>query len=53
MKCPKCGRNAGLIRRKCPACKIQLARWYVLIVLLALVVGFGGLALIGKLPWHT
>ncbi len=53
MKCAKCGRESGLFRRKCPACKLPFLRLYVLIILVALIVGFGGLALLGKLPWHA
>jgi hypothetical protein len=51
MKCPKCGRISGLFRRKCPACKIPFKRLYILVVLLVLLIAFGGLALTGKLPW--
>lgn len=51
MKCAKCGRSSGLLRRKCPACKISFIRLYVLVVLLMALVAFGGLALAGKLPW--
>ena len=51
MKCPKCGRISGLLRRKCPACKIPFKRLYILVVLLVLLATFGGLALAGKLPW--
>jgi heme/copper-type cytochrome/quinol oxidase subunit 1 len=40
-----------LTRRKCPACKVPLLRWYLLIIFLLLVVCFGGLAVAGKLPW--
>ena len=51
MTCPKCGRSSGLLRRKCPACKVPFMRLYILVVLLLLVITFGGLALAGKLPW--
>lgn len=50
MKCPKCGRSSGLLRRKCPACKISFLRLYILVVILLLAIGGGGLALAGKLP---
>jgi len=51
MKCHKCGRNSGLLRRKCPACKVPFARLYVLVVLLLAVFVFGALTVAGKLPW--
>ena len=51
MKCPKCGRDSGLLRRKCPACKIPFVRLYLLIIIVLIVIGVGGLALLGKLPW--
>jgi hypothetical protein len=51
MKCHKCGRNSGLLRRKCPACKVPFARLYVLVVLLLVVFVFGALTVAGKLPW--
>ena len=50
MKCSKCGRSSGLLRRKCPACKVPFLRLYILIVILLLAIGGGGLALAGKLP---
>lgn len=50
MKCAKCGRESGLLRSKCPACKIPFKRLYILIILLVLLVTVGGLALAGKLP---
>jgi len=51
MKCGKCGRASGLLRRKCPACKVPFVRLYLLIIIVAIAVGMGGLALLGKLPW--
>jgi hypothetical protein len=53
MTCSKCGRATSLVRRHCPACKRSQASFYILTVLLLLVIAFGGLALIGKLPWHS
>ena len=50
MKCAKCGRESGLLRRKCPACKLPFLRLYVLIILVVLTLGIGSLALLGKLP---
>ena len=50
MKCPKCGRSSGLLRRKCPACKVPFLRLYILVIAVALVITFGGLAVAGKLP---
>jgi hypothetical protein len=50
MKCAKCGRASGLLRRKCPACKRPFLRLYFLIIIVAIVVGMGGLALLGKIP---
>ena len=29
MKCHYCGRPAGLIRLRCPACKTRLIQWYL------------------------
>jgi hypothetical protein len=51
MKCSKCGRDSGLLRRKCPACKIPFVRLYLLVVIVLIVIGMGGLALLGKLSW--
>ncbi len=53
MKCAKCGRRSGLLRRKCPACKIPFLRLYLLIIIVALVVSVGGMMLLGKFPWPT
>ncbi len=53
MKCAKCSRDSGLLRKKCPACKRPFLRLYVLIILAAIVIGVGGLAMLGKLPWHA
>ena len=52
MTCRKCGRSSGLLRRKCPACKIPFLRLYILVVIVLLVIGTGGLALAGKLPFQ-
>ena len=49
MKCSKCGRSSGLLRRKCPACKVPFLRLYILVVFVGIVIAFGGLALAGKL----
>ncbi len=51
MKCSKCGRESGLLRRKCPACKVPFLRLYILVIVVAIVIGMGGLALLGKFPW--
>jgi hypothetical protein len=50
MKCAKCGRNSGLFRRKCPACKTPFLRLYLLVIIVSLVLFMGGLAMMGKLP---
>jgi uncharacterized integral membrane protein len=47
MNCPKCGRPSGFVRRRCPACKRQLVRWYVMVVLLLIV----GVLLRGRIHW--
>jgi hypothetical protein len=53
MTCPKCGRSTALVRRRCPACKRSQPSFYILTIVLLLVICFGGLALLGKLPWHA
>ena len=50
MKCRKCGRSSGLLRRKCPACKIPFIRLYLLVVIVLLLITLGGLVVAGKLP---
>jgi hypothetical protein len=53
MNCPRCERPTHFVRRRCPACKRQQPSFYILTIILLIVICFGGLALLGKLPWHT
>jgi hypothetical protein len=45
MRCPNCGRPAGWLRFRCPACKSKMPQWYVAAIIVLVVVCYGAFEL--------
>jgi uncharacterized OB-fold protein len=48
MKCPTCGRRAGWVRTRCPACKTKLITWYIIAAFIIVGACWGGLVILEK-----
>ena len=51
MKCHYCGRPAGLIRLRCPACKTRLIQWYLVTAVLLIAACYVGFLLPDSETW--